>query len=453
MNKRLILIVDDEQRLVRSMQMVLEPEGYSIAKAYTGQEGINKALELEPDLILLDLRLPDLSGIDLLKQLRQRHIAIPVIMLSAHGDIKVAVEAVKSGAFDFISKPFDLNELKLLILRCLERQRLDSEVSFYRQRASSSSLIGQSEGMVRLQDQIARVAGSSAKTILLLGPSGTGKTAIAREIHNLSGFAEGPFIEVNCASLPEQLLEAELFGAEKGAYTGADKKRSGLVELASDGTLFLDEIGEVSLAIQAKLLTFLENHSYRPVGAGREHKANVRVIAATNLDLGAAVQDGSFRSDLYYRLNVMPIDVPSLQERRQDIPLLLEYFALTMAANEGSAPVLMSGEIVSMLQGYSWSGNIRELKNLMERLTILYPGEDIAPDMLPPEMQSVAEASSHIESAQSGSVTIENQLASKEKSIILQALDDAGGRKGLAAEKLGISRHAFKRRLQKLGID
>lgn len=453
MNKGLILIVDDEQRLVRSMQMVLESNDYRIAKAYTGQDGLNKAQELEPDLIILDLRLPDLSGIDVLKQLRLRHIAIPVIMLSAHGDIQVAVEAVKNGAFDFISKPFDINELKLLIQRCLERQRLDSEVSYYRNRALSSSLIGQSEGMVRLQDQIARVAGSSAKTILLQGSSGTGKTAIAREIHNQSDFAKGPFIEVNCASLPEQLLEAELFGAEKGAYTGADKKRSGLVELASDGTLFLDEIGEVSLAIQAKLLTFLESHSYRSVGGGREHKANVRVIAATNLDLATAVQSGNFRSDLYYRLNVMPIDVPTLQQRRQDIPVLLEHFALTMAAKEGSAPVLLGIEVAGMLQDYGWLGNIRELKNLMERLTILYPGEEIVPDMLPPEMQLLEVTATLTEAQQNPSSTIEGQLASKEKSIILQALKDVGGRKGLAAGKLGISRHAFKRRLQKLGID
>ncbi|WP_286239476.1 sigma-54-dependent transcriptional regulator [Neptuniibacter halophilus] len=452
MNKGLILIVDDEQRLVRSMQMVLEAEGYSVAMAYTGQDGINKVLELDPELLLLDLRLPDLSGLEVLKQLRQMHKTTPVIMLSAHGDIKVAVDAVKSGAYDFISKPFDINELKILISRCLERQRLDSEVNYYREKELNSSLIGQSEGMVKMQDQIGRVAASSAKTILLQGESGTGKTAIAREIHNLSELSAGPFIEVNCASLPEQLLEAELFGAEKGAYTGADKKRAGLVELASDGTLFLDEIGEVDLSIQAKLLTFLESHSYRPVGGGREHKANVRVIAATNLDLEQAVQEGQFRSDLYYRLNVMPIAIPSLQQRDQDIPLLLEHFALTMAANEGVKPVLMTDPVRARLQSYAWPGNIRELKNLMERLTILYPGEEIELDMLPPEMRASDSGDLPVAVA-AEEITIEDQLANKERSIILQALSDVGGRKGLAAEKLGISRHAFKRRLQKLGID
>ncbi len=459
MNNKLILIIDDEQRLVRSLQLVLEREGYRIAKAYTAQEGLEQAIALAPELILLDLRLPDASGMQLLKKIKQQ-LSSSVIMLSAHGDIRVAVDAVKSGAFDFISKPFDIDELKLLISRCLEHQRLHSEVNYHRERNLSDSLIGQSEAMLRLQSQIERVAISSAKTVLLQGPSGTGKTVIAKEIHNFSSFAKGPFIEVNCAALPEQLLEAELFGAEKGAYTGASQKRSGLIQLAQNGTLFLDEIGEISLAVQAKLLTFLESHSYRPIGAGREQKANMRVIAATNIDLNSAVQARSFRSDLYYRLNVMPIDVPSLHDRQEDIAPLLQHFSFNMAENEHSATIVINRQMLALLVNYAWPGNIRELKNLMERLTILYPGAVITTAMLPPEMQPLGIQKENLETPlkidsgakNSSSADIEQQLASTEKDIILNALAETKGRKGLAAEKLGISRHSFKRRLQKLGI-
>lgn len=268
MDKALILIIDDEKRLVRSLQLALEADSYRIATAYTGGDGIETALDSQPDLVLLDLRLPDFSGLEVLKQLQLQLPACPVVMFSAHGDIKVAIEAVKSGAVDFITKPFDIHELKALISRTLERCRLDREVRFFRERElGEARLIGRSDVMRRLHEDVTRIARSGAKTVLLQGASGTGKTAVAREIHQLSRVASGPFVEVNCAALPEQLLEAELFGAEKGAYTGAHQRRSGLVELANGGTLFLDEIGEMPLPLQAKLLSFLEDHSYRPIGA------------------------------------------------------------------------------------------------------------------------------------------------------------------------------------------
>ncbi|MDO6442288.1 sigma-54 dependent transcriptional regulator [Marinobacter sp. 2_MG-2023] len=450
MDKALILIIDDEQRLVRSLQLALETDGYRIAAAHTGNEGIETALDCQPDLVLLDLRLPDLSGLEVLKQLQLQLAGCPVVMFSAHGDIKVAIEAVKSGALDFITKPFDIHELKSLIARTLERCRLDKEVRFFRERQLGEvRLIGRSEAMRRLHEDLTRIARSGAKTLLLQGASGTGKTAVAREIHQLSKVASGPFVEVNCAALPEHLLEAELFGAEKGAYTGAHQRRSGLVELANGGTLFLDEIGEMPLALQAKLLSFLEDHSYRPIGSSRVYQAEARIVAATNRELGQAAEEGSFRADLYYRLNVMPIRVPALVERRDDIPLLIEHFSLKMAASEGCSPVLFEPEVLEHLKGYVWPGNIRELKNLLERLTVLYPGEVVTLHMLPPEMQLIDAPEP---SADPSDASISDRLAETERDIIIRTLEQAGGRKGVAAVKLGISRHALKRRLQKLGI-
>ncbi|MFV8572526.1 sigma-54 dependent transcriptional regulator [Marinobacter sp.] len=447
MDNALILIIDDEQRLVRSLQLALGADGYRIATAHTGNDGIETALDRQPDLVLLDLRLPDLSGLEVLKQLQLQLPACPVVMFSAHGDIKVAIEAVKSGALDFITKPFDIHELKRLISRTLERCRLDKEVRFLRERQlGEARLIGRSEAMRRLQEDVTRIARSGAKTLLLQGASGTGKTAVAREVHQLSKVASGPFVEVNCAALPEQLLEAELFGAEKGAYTGAHQRRSGLVELANGGTLFLDEIGEMSLALQAKLLSFLEDHTYRPIGSNRVYQAEARIIAATNRELELAIEEGNFRADLYYRLNVMPVRVPELAQRREDIPLLIEHFSLKMAASEGCSPVLFEADIMAHLVDYDWPGNIRELKNLLERLTVLYPGEVVTLSMLPPEMHPTDQP------ILAGDGSIESRLAETERDIILRTLNQAGGRKGAAAEKLGISRHALKRRLQKLGI-
>jgi len=450
MNKALILIIDDEQRLVRSLQLALGADGYGIATAYTGNDGIETALDCQPDMVLLDLRLPDLSGLEVLKQLHLQLPACPVVMFSAHGDIKVAIEALKNGALDFITKPFDIYELKSLIARTLERCRLDREVRFFRERElGEARLIGRSDAMRRLHEDLTRIARSGAKTLLLQGASGTGKTAVAREVHQLSKVASGPFVEVNCAALPEQLLEAELFGAEKGAYTGAHQRRSGLVELANGGTLFLDEIGEMPLGLQAKLLSFLEDHTYRPIGSSRVHQAEVRIIAATNRELGQAAEDGSFRADLYYRLNVMPIRVPALAQRREDIPLLIEHFSLKMASSEGCSPVLFEPQIMGHLTDYEWPGNIRELKNLLERLTVLYPGEVVTHAMLPPEMHPTDDSTSLADNSDG---SIEDRMAETERDIILRTLEQAGGRKGAAAEKLGISRHALKRRLQKLGI-
>ena len=310
--------------------------------------------------------------------------------------------------------------------------------------------------MQKLLDQVERIGKSSARTVLLQGPSGSGKTLIAKALHATKDRA-APFVSVNCASLPENLLEAELFGAEKGAYTGADKRRTGLVELANGGTLFLDEIGELPLPLQAKLLTFLETHRFRAVGGQKEIEADLRVIAASNRDLQTEAQTGAFREDLFYRLNVMPLTIPSLAERRDDIPMLASNFATELAAQEGCRPINLSSETLTTLCNYDWPGNIRELRNTIERLTILHAGESINVDQLPPEITKSAPqiktsiADNDVErNEKNGSLT--SEIAKREAQCILDALAQSNGRKGDAANSLGISRHALKRRMQKLGL-
>jgi DNA-binding NtrC family response regulator len=367
-------------------------------------------------------------------------------MISAHGDTRTAVQAVKQGATDYITKPFDLEELILLIQRSAERVRMQREIHFLRERSiKTQGLVGEHASIDALCEAIGRIGNSSAKTVLVTGPSGTGKALVAKALHD-TRFSDAPFIEVNCAALPEQLIEAELFGAEKGAYTGAHRRRSGLIELADGGTLFLDEIGEMPVGLQAKLLSFLENRHYRPVGAGRERQADVFVVAATNRDIKREVDEHRFRADLYYRLNVLPLEVSSLASRGSDVPLLVSHFALFFANQEGCQPIELDQGAAQCLRCYSWPGNVRELKNLIERLTILYPGQAITPAQLPAEFEPAAAT------ATEDSQGIQHSVEDHERVLIEQALNEVGGRKALAADKLGISRHALKRRMQRLKI-
>ncbi|AVR88731.1 sigma-54-dependent transcriptional regulator [Thauera aromatica] len=453
-----ILIIDDELALVRSLSFALKNEGYVVHGAHTGAQGLAAVGAVQPAAVLLDLRLPDMSGLDVLDRLRHDQPELPVIMISAHGDTRAAVQAVKKGAADYLSKPFELDDLFHVIASVLERQRMSSEISFHRQAVvGSGELVGQGVAMRELGDTIGRVAASNSGRVLLLGESGTGKALVARAVHAGSARAAGPFIEVNCASLPEQLIEAELFGAEKGAYTGAHQKRTGLVALADGGTLFLDEIGELPLALQAKFLHFLEDGSYRPIGSGRALDAHVRVVAATNRDLAQEVRLGRFREDLYYRLNVIQLRIPPLRERGADIVELAQHFARRYARDEHCSPIRFADETGQMLLAYPWPGNVRELKNLVERLTILMPGRLIVPSDLPHEITAAAPALAPparfaVEADGAGTRPIEHQLAAAERKLLEDALSRAGGQKGRAAEILGISRHALKRRLQRLGL-
>lgn len=445
MTETTILIIDDEENLTRSLAFTLQPENIACLEAHDGASGLQKAEQEKPDIILLDVKLPDASGLNVLDDLLKVLPDTPIIMISAYGDTKDAVSAIKKGAADYLTKPFDIDELTFLIRENIARKNIKSEVRYLREKSvADRNFIGDSPVINELRDKVSRIAKSTVKTILLHGETGVGKAVIAREIHNLGDGVNTPFIEINCASLPEQLMEAELFGAEKGAYTGATSRRSGLVEIADKGTLFLDEIGELPLNLQAKLLTFLESWTYRPIGSPREKKAEVRVIAATNRDLEQAVEDGTFRQDLFFRLNVMPIEIPSLADREGDIWILALFFADYFAQKEGCAPISFAPAARSMIEDYKWPGNVRELKNLIERLTILYPEQEITESLLPPEIRG--RSGKHHENIVEG-------LETEERKLVLKALRESGGKKGVAAEKLGISRHALKRRIQRLGIE
>ncbi|MGB0732689.1 MAG: sigma-54-dependent transcriptional regulator [Pontibacterium sp.] len=444
-----VLAIDDERNLVRSIQFSLQDEGIDVSGALTGQEGLARVEEGGFDLVLLDLGLPDQSGLEVLAQLKQKAPDLPVIMISAHGDTRSAVSAVKLGAVDYITKPFEHDELVLLIRKSSEQSRMMRELDFLRSKeAHTAALVGSSAAMDKLRTVVSQVGESAGKTVLITGPSGTGKALIARSLHEVR-FNKAPFIEVNCAALPEQLIEAELFGAEKGAYTGAHQRRSGLIDLADGGTLFLDEIGEMPLGLQAKLLNFLESRKYRPIGGSRERQSEVFVVAATNRPMKEEVDAGRFRADLYYRLNVLPIEAPDLLQRRSDIPLLVAHFGNRYSRQEGCEASHWDDDVLTELQSYAWPGNVRELKNLVERLTILYPGKRITRAILPSEYR----VSVNLDDSDGDGASYQQAVEDRERQLILSALLECDGRKGLAADKLGISRHALKRRIQRLGLD
>ena len=340
------LIIDDEVQLAKSLSYTLGLADITCLEAYDGVSGF-KMIEAErPDVVLLDLRLPDISGLEVLQRIIAMETDTPVIMISAHGHTKDAVSAIKAGAIDYLTKPFDVDELILLVNKTLSQKRLKKEVLYHRKKTiASQNLIGESQIMANLLKNLDNVAKSKARTILLYGETGVGKTIVAKEIHTKTENKNAPFVEINCSSLPEHLIEAELFGVEKGAFTGATSTRAGLVEVAEKGTLFLDEIGELPLALQAKLLTLLESWTYRAVGSSREKKANIRVIAATNRDLEESVENGEFRKDLFFRLNIIPIEIPALRHRGEDIWLLANCFATVLSNREGCQPLTMSDHV------------------------------------------------------------------------------------------------------------
>lgn len=372
-----ILVVDDERSIRNTLKEILEFEGYEVHLAEDGQQGVSMALAEDFDLIYSDVKMPEMDGLDLLKAIRDK-VKAPIVLISGHGNIETAVEAIKKGAWDFIEKPLDLNRLLVTTKNALERQSLTQELGQTKEQvrtlrkkvADRNQMIGDSEGCVRVRELINKVAPTDAR-VLITGDNGTGKEIVARLLHEQSNRKDKPMVEVNCAAIPSELIESELFGHMKGSFTGAVKDRAGKFEQAEGGTLFLDEIGDLSLAAQAKVLRALQENEITRVGADKPIKVNVRVLAATNKDLRKEIEEGHFREDLYHRLNVIPIHVPSLDERKEDIPALVAFFAQQVCDEQRIAVKTFAPEAIALLQARSWRGNIRELRNVVERLIIL----------------------------------------------------------------------------------
>jgi two-component system nitrogen regulation response regulator NtrX len=369
----IVLIVDDEEGIRESLSGIFEDEGYSVMTAGSGEDAIRAVKEQMPDLILLDVWLPKMDGIETLKEIKGIKSDVPVIMISGHGSIEVAVKTTRTGAYDFLEKPLSLERVLLTAKRALEKRALEIENRTLREGLTRRwRLIGESPLIKVLSEQIDMAAPSNSR-VLITGESGSGKEVVARLLHGMSRRAEKLFIEVNCAAIPQELIESELFGHEKGSFTGASEKKKGKFELADGGTLFLDEIGDMSVQTQAKVLRVIETQEFQRVGGSSSIKVDVRIIAATNKNIADEVEKGLFRSDLFFRLNVIPITVPPLRERKEDIPLLVEYFIQSLALESGTAQKTVTTEAIKNLQQYNWPGNVRELKNLIERLVIMTP--------------------------------------------------------------------------------
>ena len=365
-----ILIIDDEAPIRRVLRDILENESYQVDDAATGMEALQHIKEQDFDAVFCDIKMPEMDGIEVLEAIRKES-DVPVIMLSGHGTIETAVEAIKKGAFDFIPKPPDLNRLLITLRNALDKKNLATENKVLKKAVKiQHQMIGESEPMLEVKDMIAKVAPTNAR-VLITGENGTGKELVARQLHELSSRCSGPFIEVNCAAIPSELIESQLFGHEKGAFTSAIKQRKGDFELADGGTLFLDEIGDMSLSAQAKVLRALQENKITRVGSEKEIPVDVRILAATNKNLKTEIEKGNFREDLYHRLSVIVIQVPPLRERKDDIPLLVGNFLEIIAQDMGKPVPNLEPEAVEALKQYQWTGNIRELRNIVERLVIL----------------------------------------------------------------------------------
>jgi two-component system, NtrC family, nitrogen regulation response regulator NtrX len=366
-----ILIIDDEKAIRRSIKEILEFEKYTVDEAEDGQQGFDMALKGAYDIILSDIKMPKLDGIELLSKLIKNEVNSEIIIMSGHGNIETAVDAVKNGAFDYLAKPIDLNRLLVTVRNALNKNTLVTETKILKRKINKSfQMIGQSKALDAIRDMIDKVAPTDAR-VLITGSNGSGKELVAREIHNKSSRADAPLIEVNCAAIPSELIESELFGHEKGAFTSAVATRKGKFELAEGGTIFLDEIGDMSLSAQAKVLRALQENKITRVGGDKEIKVDVRIIAATNKDLKKQIEKGEFREDLFHRLSVIPIQVPSLNDRKDDIPLLAEHFIKLLCEDNGMPQKTISKDAVKALQQKDWTGNIREFRNVIERLIIL----------------------------------------------------------------------------------
>jgi two-component system NtrC family response regulator len=430
-----------------ALERALSHEGYQVATATRGLQGIAKAKETEPTMVILDLKMPDIDGIEVLKGIKEINPSIPVIMITAHGTIDTAIEAMKIGATDYITKPFKLEEIKAQIKKALHLSNLENEVNFLREELGKKygKIVGQSEAIKEVTLLIRQVA-KTGTTVLITGESGTGKEVVAVEIHKASTRVDKAFVAVNCAALPEQLLESELFGHEKGAFTGATGKKKGRFEIADKGTILLDEIGEMPINMQAKLLRVLQERCFERVGGTETIHVDVRIIATTNIDLATAITNGTFREDLYYRLNVMRINMLPLRSRKEDIPLLVNHF---LEKFDPSHSKKISSEAMKILTRYNWPGNIRELQNAIERALIVCQGAEIQPTHFPKELLDGSdETTTPVMNLTEGGFSLEEL----EKHLILKALEKHNNNQTKVAKYLGISRPTLLYRLKKYGI-
>jgi two-component system NtrC family response regulator len=451
-----ILVVDDETRMAELLQRELQDNGHTVATVGAGARALDRLAEQEFDLVLSDLRMPGMDGLELLGRIKEQAPQTKVVLMTAYASAQTAVQAMKEGAFDYLIKPFEMDELMIMVDRIGERRRLELENAQLRSEIAGSEpvILGDSLPMRELMGLVAKVA-KQGTTVLIQGESGTGKELVARAIHSNSTRSSGPMVTVNCAAIPETLIESELFGHERGAFTGADSRRLGRFELASDGTIFLDEVTELVPQAQAKLLRALQERVIERVGGGESIPVDVRVVAATNRDLQALVEEGEFRDDLFYRLNVFPIHMPALRDRKEDVPVLADYFLMRMGGSNR-----LSAEAVQILAGYNWPGNVRELENVVERAVILAgSGGEITPVHL---ADLATEAGRNGISQEGGrpvaaqEVTIPDEgvdLEELEKQHILEALRKAGGNKSEAARLLSISRRRLYSRMNHHNIE
>jgi two-component system nitrogen regulation response regulator NtrX len=443
-----ILIVDDERAIQKALRGVLEDEGYRVTAVGTGADALKAVADEMPDLVFLDIFMSHMDGLETLTELKRLRPEATVVMISGHGTIETAVKATRLGAYDFIEKPLSLEKTLITMSRALEHGRLERENAVLRSRLDErAEIIGESDVMRRLREHIATAAPSTGR-VLIHGENGSGKELVARAIHALSARREAPFVEVNCAAIPEELIESELFGHERGAFTGALARRRGKFETADTGTVFLDEIGDMSLKTQAKVLRALEEQAFERVGGRETLKVDVRVIAASNRDLPSLIAQGAFREDLFYRLNVIPIEVPPLRARTEDVPALVEHFIRVFCAENGKRLKTVAPGALTWFMTYEWPGNVRELRNMVERLVIMVPGDTIGADDLPPPLRPKGEPAAAVGDGK----PLKEARDSFERAYILAELRSQDWNMTRTAERLGIERSHLYRKIRAYGI-
>ena len=448
---RTILIVDDEASILQSLEGILSDEGFDVICAKSGNQALEKIEEVIPDLVLLDIWMPGMDGIETLARIKEAYPNLQVVIMSGHGSIETAVKATKEGAYDFIEKPLSLEKLLLSVNNALDYYRLEEEISLLKEKDRKYNITGVGKAITELKEQIRVVAPTNA-WVLISGENGTGKEIVAHTIHRLSQRSNKPMVEVNCAAIPEDLIESELFGHEKGAFTGATTMKKGKFDLAHEGTIFLDEIGDMSLKAQSKTLRILQEQKFERIGGSRTIKVDVRVMAATNKDLEAEIEKGTFREDLYFRLNVIPMRVPPLREHVEDIPALVDEFLKGYSLSTNIANKEISQDAIQILQEYEWPGNVRELKNLVERLLIMTPDKVIQAKDIPPPFNRSSDMEGSFDSAlMSGS--LKEAKGEFEKAFIESKLREFNGNISQTAEGIGVERSNLHKKIKAYGLD